>query len=115
MGGVLSWLSTVATALFAINTGAEIGHKIQTGARQGAQRRAEHRVQPSPRRAAHWFTAALRQSGHAAVAHPGLHNGTWYLVAEYEADTGQRPPATFEGYPVLFQVAQSKQDRKVLR
>ena len=110
--GFFTWLSAVATTLFAINQGAEIGHKIQVGVREGKKRRAERRVQATPSRAARWLEEGLRQQGHPVTVKPGLVGSSWSLLASYPTDTGLRPPAEFEGYPVVFQVARSRKDRK---
>ncbi len=91
-------LSAVATALFTVNTAAEVGSKIDKGVRQGRIRRAEHRYRPSPQKAARMLRAELRKAGQDVVVKPVLPPTGWELWVTGGA--AGVPPLMFAGYPV---------------
>lgn len=99
LSGLLTGLTAISSALFAINTTAEIGGKIHRGIKQGKQNRAERRWRMSPQKAARLLRAELHRAGQPVTkVKPALDSvGVWRLLVEGTAAF----PESYEGYPVV--------------
>lgn len=97
--GILAGLTALGSALFAINTTAEIGGKIHRGIKQGKQHRAERRWRMSPQKAARLLRAELHRGGQPVTkVKPALDPaGVWRLLVEGTVAF----PESYEGYPVI--------------
>lgn len=101
--GLLTGLTALGSALFAINTTAEIGGKIHRGIKQGKQHRAERRWRMSPQKAARLLRAELHREGQPVTkVKPALDpSGVWRLLVEGTVAF----PESYEGYPVVSEDA----------